>query len=59
MGENIHVNQHNEISCCREGTIVKEWKANFADMEAGLGSFKLFYSNIYVDRPIYFGIRLP
>ena len=40
MGENIYVNQHNEISCCGEGAIVKEWKENFAYMEAGRGNFK-------------------
>ena len=40
MCENIYVNQHNEISCCKEGAIVKEWKANFASMETGHGGFK-------------------
>ena len=39
MDEKIYVNQHNEISCCREGAIVKKWKANFASMEAGPGGF--------------------
>ena len=40
MGENIYVNQHNEIIYCIEGAIVKEWKENFAFMEAGRGGFK-------------------
>ena len=40
MGENIYVNQHNEISCCREGAIMKEWKENFSSMEGDRGGFK-------------------
>ena len=42
MGENIYVNQHNEIICCTERSILKEWKENFASMEAGHGGFKDF-----------------